>query len=210
MIGKPRKKQEELFSFSSIIENSVFDDQVFQSLELDEGAIISSKEFTGCEFRHCRLSHLSLIQCRFENCRFFNCDLSLTNLNQSSFQDVEFTECKLLGINWVLGSSLFFSASFLKSYLDNSAFTGMSLVGTSFCDCRMREVDFAEADLGRADFSGSDLGGSLFFNTNLSKADFRSASSYAFDPQQNIVKKARFSIPEVIGLLKPFDILIDS
>jgi len=39
-------------------------------------------------------------------------------------------------------------------------------------------------------------------------ADFASAVRYDIDPQTNKIKKAKFSLPEAVGLLKGFAITI--
>ncbi len=48
-----------------------------------------------------------------------------------------------------------------------------------------------------------------FKNTNLSFASFKNATNYSIDPNQNFLRKTKFSIPEVIGLLDAFDIELD-
>ncbi len=59
-----------------------------------------------------------------------------------------------------------------------------------------------------ADFRGADLSGTLFHNCDLSKADFSTAVNYNIDPGTNKIKKAKFSLFEVLGLLSVFDITI--
>ncbi|MGL4875523.1 MAG: pentapeptide repeat-containing protein [Clostridium sp.] len=63
-------------------------------------------------------------------------------------------------------------------------------------------------DLREAKFKDSSLSESIFENTNLSKADFSEAMDYVISPERNKIKKAKFSMPEVLGLLKDFDITI--
>ena len=65
-----------------------------------------------------------------------------------------------------------------------------------------------DADLQESDFSYSTLTGTLFGNTNLCKANFSNAEDYDINIQNNKIKKAIFSIPEVTSLLKHFDIVI--
>jgi len=79
----------------------------------------------------------------------------------------------------------------------------------SFDHCDLQEADFVEADLSKSLFIESDLNGAVFENTNLEKADFRTATNYSIDPEINRIKKARFSVPDVIGLLDKLDIRID-
>jgi uncharacterized protein YjbI with pentapeptide repeats len=80
--------------------------------------------------------------------------------------------------------------------------------GTRFLDCRVHRTDFVEADLQESVFRGSDLEGSLFHKTGLERADFTGARSFAIDPTSNRIKKAKFSSPEVLTLLAPFEIVV--
>jgi uncharacterized protein YjbI with pentapeptide repeats len=57
-----------------------------------------------------------------------------------------------------------------------------------------------------ASFHGCDLLGATFLQTNLEKADFRNAVNYSLDPDQNKVKKARFSAEGLGGLLQKYGI----
>ena len=44
--------------------------------------------------------------------------------------------------------------------------------------------------------------------TILEKADFRTAKNYSIDPEQNRLKKAKFSLSGVVGLLRKYDIVV--
>jgi uncharacterized protein YjbI with pentapeptide repeats len=78
-----------------------------------------------------------------------------------------------------------------------------------FVNCTLHEVDFTEADLTASLFENCDLQRTLFANTNLEKADFRTAFNYSIDPELNRIKKARFSMPGVLGLLSKYNIDIE-
>jgi len=52
------------------------------------------------------------------------------------------------------------------------------------------------------------LTGAMFESTNLEKADFRSSFHYSINPEINKIKKAKFSLPAVIGLLDKYQIEI--
>jgi len=54
------------------------------------------------------------------------------------------------------------------------------------------------------------LAGAIFENTILEKADFRTSLNYSIDPENNRIRKAKFSILEISGLLDKYDIEIDS
>jgi uncharacterized protein YjbI with pentapeptide repeats len=82
----------------------------------------------------------------------------------------------------------------------------LSLPGIQIEDCVAVDVDFREADLSQADFAGTDLSRSLFSNTNLTEADLSDARNYHIAPGQNVLTKAKFSLPEATSLLYNLDI----
>jgi uncharacterized protein YjbI with pentapeptide repeats len=54
----------------------------------------------------------------------------------------------------------------------------------------------------------TDFKDSKFSNTDLSYADFTQAKNYDINPNYNKIKRAIFSIPEVLTLLQGFDVVI--
>jgi fluoroquinolone resistance protein len=50
---------------------------------------------------------------------------------------------------------------------------------------------------------------STFDRTNLEKADFRTSFNYSISPESNRIKKARFSLSGIAGLLDGYDIEIE-
>ena len=75
-----------------------------------------------------------------------------------------------------------------------------------FKGTELRETDFSECDLTGAVFDDCDLGGATFEKTVLEKADFTNARNYSINPESNRIRKARFSMPEVVGLLHGYEI----
>jgi len=69
-------------------------------------------------------------------------------------------------------------------------------------------VDLTECDLASAVFDHCDLAGATFENTILEKADLRTSFNYSIDPERNRVKKAKFSLQGLPGLLNKYDIEI--
>lgn len=80
--------------------------------------------------------------------------------------------------------------------------------GTIFSACEIKETHFINAKLAKTSFSDSSLEGSVFHNTDLAGADFQGAERYSINPSTNNVKKAHFSSPEALSLLKELDIII--
>lgn len=79
---------------------------------------------------------------------------------------------------------------------------------TSFKGSKLRECYFNDTQLMDANFEDTDLTGTLFHNADLTKANFENAKNYSIDVRTNKVKKAKFSLPEALGLLHGFDIEI--
>lgn len=184
-------------------------------VKLAEQAVrFSSIEFSDCEFSGCSFSRCSFYRCRFSNCRFRNCDLGVIEVPNSRFVDVAFSDCRVTGVDWtragdVTDSRLPLSISFERCVIDYSTFFGLQLKGSRLAECTVHEADFSEADLSEADCRKSDFTGSKFLHTNLTKADFTLATNYSINPAANIVKKARFSLPEAVSLLNGFDVVIE-
>jgi len=70
-------------------------------------------------------------------------------------------------------------------------------------------VDFSQADLTEAVFEQCDLLGAVFDFTTLVKTDFRTSFNYSIHPENNKIKKARFSREGIAGLLDRYDIIIE-
>ena len=80
---------------------------------------------------------------------------------------------------------------------------------TRFSNCSIKEADFTQCVLTEASFQNCELSGSTFHDTNLEKADLRTASGFNIDPDLNRIKKAKFSTYGLAGLLGKYDIKID-
>ena len=78
-----------------------------------------------------------------------------------------------------------------------------------FKDCTLHETDFTETDLTGSLFENCDLAGAVFSITVLENADLRSSVNFNIDPERNKIKKAKFSILGVTGLLMKYNIQIE-
>jgi uncharacterized protein YjbI with pentapeptide repeats len=83
------------------------------------------------------------------------------------------------------------------------------LKNTQFIHSSIREVDFTEADLTNSRFENCDLFKAAFDQTILEKVDFRSSYNYSIDPEINRIKKSKFSVAGIQGLLTKYDIEIE-
>ena len=77
-------------------------------------------------------------------------------------------------------------------------------------DSQLQGVDFVQSELKNSMIVNCDLLDAIFDNTNMEKADFRDSRNYNIDPEINNVKHAKFSMPDVIGLLNKYNLKIDS
>jgi fluoroquinolone resistance protein len=185
-----------------------FHSQTFEKNHFTENPILKG-EYEHCIFNACDLLNADLAQITFMDCTFNSCNLSLAKLTKTSFQKVQFKDCKLLGLQFWQCNPFVFSVGFENCTLHLSSFFKLNLKKTVFKDTNLQEVDFTEADLTEAKFENCDLGRAIFRNTKLEKADFRTAFNYSIDPEFNRVKKAKFSITGIVGLLDKHDIVIE-
>jgi fluoroquinolone resistance protein len=115
----------------------------------------------------------------------------------------------MLGLRFDICNELTLSFSFENCCLNNSTFYKTKIKSTNFKNSQLAEVDFTECDLTAAIFDNCDLTGATFENTILEKADFRTSCNYSINPEINKIKKAKFSLSGIAGLLNKYDIEID-
>ncbi len=166
-------------------------------------------EYEGCSFAYCDFSNSVLSGVQFSDCTFLHCNFSLAVLANTAFRGAKFKECKMLGLHFETCNEFGFVVDFDTCILNHTSFYRKKLKKTVFYACKLQDVDFVESDLSGASFQQCDLLGAVFENTLLEKADFRNAYHYAVDPTKNRIKKARFSLTGLAGLLGAYDIEID-
>ena len=132
----------------------------------------------------------------------------MTKLSGTSLKGVHFKNCKLLGIQFKECDDFLFNVNFQECVLDYSSFANKKMPKTKFNSCSLREVTFVGTNLTSSVFDNCNLDGAIFNNTILAGADFTTASNYKIDPEFNPMKKAKFSIQGIAGLLDKYDIKI--
>lgn len=190
------------------MENNYRADETFKDMDFTSDPL-SVGEYEACEFKNCNLSGCNLTDIKFIDCVFTETDLSLAKLNYTSLRDAVFTNCKMLGLRFDNCNEFGLSFRFTGCNLNDSSFYKTILKKTRFKDSTLHNADFTEADLSQSVFDKCDLKGAVFSNTNLDKCDFETAFNYSINPETNKIKKAKFSIPSVIGLLDKYDIKIN-
>lgn len=166
-----------------------------------------NSEFIGCDFRGYQFDVNDLNKAKFIECKFIECNLSNCLTSFSTFRDVCFEDCKMIGINWS-DSQTVTHVVFRKCLLDYNIFHNMKIVTTVFYDCSLREADFSQSRLVGAEFNKSELLNVNFSGCDLSKADFRQSKNFFIDPAYTNIKKAIFSMPEAMNLLIALDVVV--
>ncbi|MBO9618514.1 MAG: pentapeptide repeat-containing protein [Niabella sp.] len=184
--------------------STYFEDEIFEQQDF-----IKTGDYEGCSFKNCELSKANLSNTNFIDCRFENCNLSGAVIIKTSFQETIFSNCKMLGLHFDDANTFLFTPKFQGCALTLCSFYGVTLKNASFTNCIFHEADFTDANCSGIVFNGCDFLHAKFENTNLEKADLRTAFNYSIDPELNKIKKAAFSFPAVSGLLDKYDIRID-
>lgn len=170
--------------------------------------ILREDEFEQCTFENCDFSSTLIQKCEFIDCNFINCNFSNTKLESSGLKDLHFEQCKLIGIDFSEASDFLFEVNFSNCILEFCNFQKKNCKKTKFIGSKVFECDFSETNLQESTFDNCDMSRSLFMHSNLQKADFRNAKNYEIDPENNRIHGAKFSIPEVLGLLTKYKIKI--
>jgi uncharacterized protein YjbI with pentapeptide repeats len=185
------------------IEQTTFENVIMLEKPLETG------DYEICTFRRCDFSNADLSYMNFFECEFIDCNLSLVKLIQTTLREVRFNSCKLMGLHFEDCNNLMITLDCKDCILTLSSFYKIKLKKTRFINSKITEVDFTETDLSNSVFENCDLRLTTFQSTNLEGVDFRTSFNYSIDPEINRIKKAKFSLPAIIGLLNKYDIEID-
>ena len=188
---------------SIYIEDKNFNGNDFTVSGIEQG------NYENCRFLNCNLSEVNLSGINFLECSFDACNLGMAKLGNTGLRDIKFIGCKLLGLHFEHCNPIGLSMHFDNCILNLSSFYRLRLKGTVFKNSILHEADLTDTDLTNARFDNCDLEGTIFGNTILEKADLTTAYNYSIDPASNKIKKAKFSMPGVIGLLDNYDIVIE-
>lgn len=168
----------------------------------------SLHEFEKCTFNKLDLSGVSFVKSNFINCWFTDCNLAKANVGFTKFDEVAFTKCNLAQIDFGHCNAFGFSVSFQSCNLDFTVFLNRNLKKTHFDACSLKEAHFLKCDMVGAVFNECDLELAKFGENNLSQADFTSSYNLRLNPEDNKLKKAKFSLHHLPGLLSKYDLVI--
>ncbi len=191
----------------SRIDSDEFLNEKFEEWPFGEGKLVE-KSFEKCEFKNCNLVNYAFDSCKFDECKFIGCTFSAVVFDNCRLIDTEVKESKMIGIDWTRCRELV-RISFTNSVVDMSNFSLLKLAKSKFKNCSVRDCDFTECDLSGDDLSNSDFNNTRFIKSNLSGVNLTGARNYLINIFGNTVTKAKFSMPEVMDLLKSLDIIIE-
>ncbi len=189
------------------MEREFHEGRVFENIVFTKMRTAGSYEnctFLGCDFSNADLSDVIFLECEFQAC-----NLSLAKLTNTSFNDARFTDCKLLGLHFEDCNKMILTMLFENCNISLCSFNKLKIKKSSFRNSKIVEVDFSETDLSNSEFINCDLLRTVFHHTNLEFVDFSTSGNFSIDPDQNRIKKARFSVPGLPGLLGKYDIIIE-
>lgn len=184
-------------------ENKTFEKVDYSDREL------RGREFSSCIFKSCNFEKADLSGNDFLDCTFENCNFSLVKLRQTGLKNVHFIGCKLTGVDFSPCNDFLFAVGFVSCLLDYSAFQKKKMKKTKFKDCSIKEAHFSEVDLTSSVFENCELTNTYFQKNILEKTDFTTARNFTIDPEQNKMKKAKFSNGTLSGLLGKYDLEIE-
>ncbi len=190
------------------MENLIHVHKTFEKISYTDKKI-NNREFEECIFKNCDFSNSDFSYNTFMDCEFFDCNLSMMQLNGTSLKSVSFHNCKVMGIQFDTCPDFLFGVNFQDCVLDYSSFSNKKMPKTQFNSCSLKEVSFIGTNLTNSNFENSTLAGAIFNDTQLAGVNFTTARDYKIDPENNPMKKAKFSSQGIVGLLDKYDIKID-
>lgn len=188
------------------------ENEAFEDKDLVEDSLTGA-EFVDCVFKNCTAENSILRGCSFTDCTFIGCTFVNLTPEHCNMSDSLFTDCRITGVSWgdyqfggsyllpirrLEGCTLKYN-NFVEMNLARCDFSGNTILFSMFADCNLTAAKFLKCNLDSTEF----------FRCNLTKADFRNASGYAVDLAESKLKGARFSYPDVVGLLNGLGIIIE-
>ncbi|WP_027418300.1 pentapeptide repeat-containing protein [Crocinitomix catalasitica] len=187
---------------------SFFENKEFKHVNYS-GSPLPKGDYELCIFNNCDFLNADLMEIKFIDCEFNDCNFSGANISNTAFQSVKFEGCKMLGLHFEYANPFGMSFSFSHCQLNHSSFYKLKLPRITINFCNLEGVDFTEATLIGADFGASDFKMARFDRTNVEKSDFRGATNYQIDVENNRIKGSKFNLDEVSGLLTKYNLKIE-
>lgn len=166
--------------------------------------------FESCTFKSCDLSNLKFSGSDFIDTVFDACNFSMSKFNNTGLQNITFKNCKLTGVDFSQCKDFLFSANFENCVLDYSSFHKKKNKKCRFASCSMKSADLTEADFTEAIFDNCDLDAAVFERTLLNGANLTTAYNFQIDPEKNQLRKAKFTVNSLPGLLFNYGIIVEN
>ncbi|MFA6817204.1 MAG: pentapeptide repeat-containing protein [Lentisphaeria bacterium] len=170
--------------------------------------LLKYREYENCNFLDCNFSNSDISGIKFIDCVFENCNMSMVKLKNTELNHVQFKGNKMFGLHFDDCNDFLLSMSFANCQLNYSSFFGLKIKNTTFAKTCLHDVDFTGADLSKSVFSNCDFTNATFSKTNVEGVNFATSYGYALDPEQNQIRKAKFDLQGVLGLLTKYDIVV--
>lgn len=170
---------------------------------------VHQRIFEECIFTNCDFSGCDFFKTRFADCFFIDCNMSMVKFRNTGLQNVSFRECKLLGIQFNESDDFLYAVRFESCVLDFSSFMGKKMTDVPFGFCSLKNAAFIKTNLKGSKFEHCDLQDAIFEESNLTETDFLTATNYIIDPAINDIRRARFSLDGLPGLLLKYDLHIE-
>ena len=190
------------------MQENYHEDHTFDTIDFTQ-EVLPTGDYENCRFIQCDFSSIDLSDRKFADCEFTACNLSLAKLNRTAFRDIIFKECKMLGLQFDRCSQFGLAFTLDHCNLNHSSFYQTVLKKSRWSNSQFHEADFTECDLSGGIFDECDFLHAHFEKTILEKADLRTSLHYSIHPALNRIKKAKFSLSAITGLLDQYDIEID-
>jgi len=187
------------------MQNLPLEDQTFTKITAGQ---LTGTTYENCKFMNCDFAHAQLAGITFVDCLFDTCNLLLADLGNTGLQNIRFKHCKISGVNFGKANDFLFEVHFEDCILDNAVFYKKKNKKATYTDCSMIETDLTEADLTDCKLINCNLKNAFFSRTVLKNADLSTSFNFIIDPDDNIIKKAKFSLHGLPGLLAKYDIRI--
>ena len=182
----------------------------------------AAAEFTDCVFVRGRFDGAAFPATGFRRCRFVGCSLRNVRFEQRLMFGNHFEDCAVMGVDWgepeapgtargggaARGRAPCPFVRMRKCVVRYQGFSRWDMKKADFAESAFTECDFSECDLPGADFARAVFDEVGFRHCDLRKADFRDALGYRIELAATRVEKAKFSLPEVVGLLAGTGIVI--
>ena len=96
-------------------------EETFTSMDFTENPLAKG-EYENCAFLNCNFSGTDLSGIRFSAGEFISCNLSLAKLVDTALREVNFKECKMLGLRFDQCNTLGLAVGFDQCSLNHSSF----------------------------------------------------------------------------------------